>query len=108
MKDMLEVAVAPEQIEKAKQTMAKALQYFEDNLDGNSSYFIKEQLTYADIVAGTAVDAIPLLGIDLEPYPKVTTWLNNLRRRDSWQQTAPTPEQIETSKAVMKAILQKK
>ena len=108
MKDMLEVEVAAKQIEKAKQTMATVLQYFEANLDGNNPYFIGEQLTYADIVAGTAVDAIPLLGISLEPYPKVTVWLNNLRQRSSWQQTAPTPEQIETSKAVMKAILEKR
>ena len=108
MKDMLDLEVAAEQIEKAKQTMATALQYFEANLDGKNPYFMGEQLTYADIVAGTAVDAIPLLGISLEPYPQVTVWLNNLRQRSSWQQTAPSPEQIETSKAVMKAILQKR
>ncbi|WP_144863001.1 glutathione S-transferase N-terminal domain-containing protein [Hyella patelloides] len=108
MKDMLEVEVPDKQIEKAKGTMATVLQYFEANLDGNSSYFIGEQLTYADIVAGTAVDAIPLLGISLEPYPQVTAWLDNLRQRSSWQQTRPTQEQIEASRAVMKAILQKR
>lgn len=108
MKDMLEIEVAPKQIEKAQQTMATALQYFETNLKDNNSYFMGEQLTYADIVAGTAVDSIPLLGISLEPYPKVTAWLNNLRKRSSWQQTASTPEQIEASKAIMKAILEKR
>ena len=108
MKDMLEVEVAAKQIEKAKQTMATALQYFEANLDGHNPYFIGKQLTYADIVAGTAVDAIPLLGISLEAYPKVTAWLNLLRQRSSWQKTTPTPEQIEASKAIMKAILQKR
>lgn len=108
MKDMLEVEIAPQQIEKAKQTMATVLQYFEDNLSPNQPYFLGENLTYADIVAGTAVDSIPLLGISLEPYPKLTAWLNNLRERVSWQQTKPTPEQIEASKAVMKAILQKR
>ncbi len=108
MKDMLDVEVQGKQIEKAKQTMATALQYFEDNLDGNNPYFIGEQFTYADIVAGTAVSSIPLLGISLEPYPKVTNWLDNLQQRKSWQQTAATPEDIEKSKAVMKAILQKR
>ncbi len=108
MKDMLDVEVDSKQIEKAKQTMATALQYFEDNLDENNPYFIGEQFTYADIVAGTAVASIPLLGIALEPYPKVTKWLDNLQQRNSWQQTAPTPEDIEKSKAVMKAILQKR
>ncbi len=108
MKDMLDVPVEDKQIEKAQQTMATALQYFEDNLDANSSYFIGEQLTYADLVAGTAVSSIPLLGISLEPYPKVSKWLGNLEQRDSWQQTAVSPEDIEKSKAVMKAILQKR
>ena len=108
MKDMLEVEVAPPQIEKAKATMATALKYFEANLSPNNSYFIGEKFTYADIVAGTAVASIPLLGISLKPYPLVSKWLDNLSQRDSWQQTAPTPEQIEQSKAVMKAILQKR
>lgn len=108
MKDMLEVEVAPQQIEKAKATMATALKYFEANLSDNNSYFIGDKFTYADIVAGTAVQSIPLLGISLEPYPLVSKWLDNLSQRDSWQQTAPTPEQIEQSKAVMKAILLKR
>ncbi len=108
MKDMLEVKIPPEQIAKAKQTMATALEYFEANLPDNSPYFIGDKFTYADIVAGTAVASIPLLGISLEPYPLVSKWLENLEQRDSWKETAPTPEQIEQSKAVLKAILQKK
>ena len=108
MKDMLEVEVSPQQIEKAKQTMVTTLQYFEDNLIDNSPYFIGDKFTYADIVAGTAVASIPFLGISLEPYSQVSKWLDNLQQRDSWKQTALTPEQIEQSKAVMKAILQKR
>ncbi len=108
MKDMLEVEVSPQQIEKAKQNMVTTLQYFEDNLIDNSPYFIGEKFTYADIVAGTAVASIPFLGISLEPYSQVSKWLDNLQQRDSWKQTALTPEQIEQSKAVMKAILQKR
>ena len=108
MKEMLDVEVEAKQIDKAKQTMATALQYFEANLAENGPYFIGEKFTYADIVAGTAVASIPLLGISLEPYSKVTKWLNNLQQRESWQKTAPSPEDIETSKTVMKAILQKR
>ncbi|MDJ0747207.1 MAG: glutathione S-transferase family protein [Xenococcaceae cyanobacterium MO_167.B27] len=106
MKDVLDIPVEDKKIETAKQTMTTAVQYFEDNLDPSNSYFIGEQFTYADIVAGTAVASIPLLGISLEPYPKVSKWLANLQQRDSWKQTAPSPEDIEKSKAVMKAILQ--
>lgn len=108
MKEMLDVAVEEEKVERAKQTMATVLQYFEDNLQPDRPYFIGEQLTYADIVAGTAVAAIPNLGISLEPYSQVTKWVENLNQRSSWQQTVPSPEEIEKSKAVMKAILQRR
>ncbi|MGV2829679.1 glutathione S-transferase family protein [Myxosarcina sp. GI1(2024)] len=108
MKQMLDVEVTTQQIAAAKQTMATALQYFEDNLTANSSFFVDDRLTYADIVAGTAVAAIRTLGISLKPYSKVSKWIDNLQQRSSWQQTAPSAEDIETSKAVMKAILQKR
>ncbi|BAU62891.1 glutathione S-transferase [Stanieria sp. NIES-3757] len=108
MKDMLDVQVEEKKLEQAKQTMATVLEYFEDNLADNKPYFMGEKLTYADIVAGTAVASIPFLGIPLEPYPKVNQWCENLQQRTSWQKTAPTPEDIETSKAIMKAILQRR
>jgi glutathione S-transferase len=108
MKEMLDVAVEAQKIEQAKQLMGTVLQYFEANLLAYQPYFLGEQLTYADIVAGTAVAAIPNLGISLKPYPKITKWLENLNQRPSWQQTAPSPEDIEKSKAVMKAILQRR
>lgn len=108
MKEMLDVAVEEQKVEQAKQSMATALQYFEDNLESDKLYFVGEQLTYGDIVAGTAVAAIPNLGISLEPYPKVSKWVENLNQRSSWQQTTPSPEEIEKSRAVMKAILQRR
>lgn len=108
MKEMLDVAVEEQKVKQAKQSMAIALQYFEDNLEEDRLYIIGEQLSYADIVAGTAVAAIPNLGISLEPFPKVTQWVDNLNQRSSWQQTVPSPEEIERSRAIMKAILQKR
>ena len=108
MKEMLDVAVEEKKIQQAKQTMATALQYFEDNLAADELYFVGEELTYGDIVAGTAVAAIPKLGISLEPYPKVSKWIEHLNQRPSWQQTAPSAQEIEQSKAVMKAILQRR
>ncbi|GAB4530833.1 MAG: glutathione S-transferase family protein [Pleurocapsa sp.] len=108
MKDMLDVPVEAKQIEKAKGTMATTLQYFESKLLENEPYFLGKKFTYADIVAGTAVASIPFLNISLEPYTKLTKWLDNLQQRNSWQQTAPSSEDIEQSKAVMKAILQKR
>ncbi|MFM2310808.1 MAG: hypothetical protein RLZZ04_84 [Cyanobacteriota bacterium] len=106
MKQMLDVAVEEQKIKQARESMATVLQYFEDSLGEEHAYFIAEKLTYSDIVAGTAVAAIPRLGISLEPYPKVTQWLENLNQRSSWQQTAVSSAEIEKSKAIMKAILQ--
>ena len=108
MKEMLDVPVEAEKIDRAKQTMAIALQYFEDNLKSELPYFLGDNFSYADIVAGTAVAAIPNLGISLEPYPKVTNWIERLNQRPSWQKTALSQEEIEKSKAVMKAILQRR
>jgi len=108
MKEMLDVAVAEQKIVQAKQTMTTGLQYFEDSLKSDQTYFIGEELTYADIVAGTAVDAIPNLGVSLEPYPKVIKWVENLKQRSSWQDTAPSAEELERSKGIMKAILQRR
>jgi glutathione S-transferase len=106
MKQMLDVAVEEQKVIQARECMATVLQYFEDSLKADQAYFIAEKLTYADIVAGTAVAAIPSLGISFEPYPKVTQWLENLNQRSSWQQTAVSAAEIEKSKAIMKAILQ--
>ncbi|PSB10711.1 glutathione S-transferase family protein [Pleurocapsa sp. CCALA 161] len=108
MKQMLDLTVEEQKIKQAEQSMATVLQYFEDSLIEDQLYLIQEQLTYADIVAGTAVAAIPNLGISLKTYPKVTKWIENLNQRSSWQQTAPSSAEIEQSKAVMKAILQKR
>ena len=107
MKEMLNVPVEQQKVAQAKKTMATTLQYFEANLSGDRPYFL-EQLTYADIVAGTAVAAIHNLGISLEPYPKLTKWIEQLNQRPSWQQTAPSAEEIERSKAIMKTILQRR
>ena len=108
MKEMLDVPVEAPKVQQAKKSMATALQYFEDNLTEDQPYFMGGELTYADIVAGTAVAAIPNLGISLEPYPKVTKWVDNLNQRPSWQQTMPSAAEIEQSKAIMKAILQRR
>jgi glutathione S-transferase len=49
------------------------LQFYESLL-GDSPYFAGEELTLADVVAGTLVPSLPLFGIHLEPYPKVKAW----------------------------------
>ena len=108
MKEMLDVPIEAEKVQQAKQSIATVLQYFEDNLEQDQPYLLGEQLSYEDIVAGSAISGIPNLGISLEPYPKVTQWVDRLNQRASWQETAASLEDLEKSKAMIKGILQKR
>lgn len=108
MRQMMDLEVEAKKLEQAEGAIATVLQFFENNLDQNSPYFIGEQFTYADIVAGTAVPSIPLLGISLDNYPKVKRWCEGLQQRESWQQTTPKPEEYEAAKAAIKAILSRR
>ena len=108
MREMLELPVDSKKLEMAKKQIGTVLQYFEDNLVENSPYFFGENLTLADIVAGTAVPSIPRLGISLDEYPKVKKWCEGLQKRESWQKTELKTEEIEASKAILKAILERK
>ncbi|MGQ4648628.1 glutathione S-transferase N-terminal domain-containing protein [Lyngbya aestuarii] len=104
MRQMMELAVDSQKLDQAKQQIAKVLNFFESKL-GNSPYFINEQLTLADIVAGTAVPSLPLFGISLDNYPKLQNWCDALNKRESWQQTTPNPEEIEAAKSGIREIL---
>lgn len=92
----------PEKIEQAKQKIAIVLRFFENMLD-NRPYFGSQNLTLADIVAGTVVSWLPKVGISLSDYPKINTWCDRLVQRPSWQSTEATPEEMAAFKAVIQA-----
>lgn len=106
MQKMVQLSVAPEKIEAAQQQIAKVLSFFENKLS-NNSYFIGENLTLADIVAGNSSFFLSLMGISVDSYPKVKTWLEQLMQRESFVKTAPTPEEIEAAKPLVKKQLEK-
>lgn len=103
-KQMVQLDVEPIKVEAARQQITTVLQFYESLL-GDSLYFAGEELTLADIVAGTLVPSLPLFGIDLEPYPKVKVWSERLAQRESWQYTTPSPEQIEAAIPNVRKIL---
>lgn len=103
-KQMVQLDVEPTKVEAARQRIATVLQFYESLL-GDSPYFAGEELTLADVVAGTLVPSLPLFGIDLAPYPKVKAWSERLTQRESWQQTTPSPEQIEAAIPNVRKIL---
>lgn len=97
-----------EDLAKLEQAIEKSnivLQLFE-RLLGNDTYFGgSEQLTLADIVAGTVVQWLPELGVPLDAYPQIKAWCDRLMQRPSWQTTQPTPEEMETFKSRTQTLL---
>jgi len=93
-----------EKLQEAKQNLAQVLRFFESKL-ADRTYFGDQQLTLADIVAGTAIPFLPSLGLPLEDYPRLKDWCDRLMTRESWKQTQPTAQQITKFKAQMKALL---
>ena len=66
---------------------------FLEHLLGDSVYFAGQQLTLAEIVAGTLVCRMPDLGISLADYPNLDTWSKRLLSRPCWQQIELTSEE---------------
>lgn len=77
---------------------------FLENLLGDSPYFASEQLTLAEIVAGTLVYRMPDLGIALTDYPRLNVWSERLLSRPSWQQIELSSEEWSNFKRRMRLI----
>jgi glutathione S-transferase len=78
------------------------LKFFENLLD-DRPYFASENLALAEVVAGTVVPLLPIVGISLSEYPKLNAWCDRLVARTTWQATEPTPEAIEAFKSILMA-----
>jgi glutathione S-transferase len=112
-KQLMGLAIEPSSVDKARQRAIAILQFFEDTiagadskLFGNRPYFTGNTFTIADIVAGTLVPSASMFGILLEPYPRLNAWIDRLSQRESFRQTAPTPEQIQVALPTIKKIME--
>lgn len=92
--------VEPWKLEAAQQRVTTILQFFEELLN-EKTYFVKEKLTLAEVVAGTLVPSLPL-----EDYPRLRAWSERLNQRESWQQTVAHPEAIEAALPNIRKILE--
>jgi len=92
----------PEKIEQAHQKVATVLKFFE-NLLGDRPYFGSENITLADVVAGTVIPWLSRGGVSLSDYPKLSAWCDRLIANPAWQATEATPEAIENIKSIMAA-----
>lgn len=103
---VLENQDSPKYIE-AKQQVEKVLEFFAENLKDNS-YFGGENLSLADIIAGTDISFLPHLGIDLSKYPNLKNWFERLMQRPSWQKTELSAEEFEQFRRVLIKMRQRK
>ena len=87
-----------EKIELALQKISTVLKFFESLL-GDRPFFGSENLTLADVVAGTVIPWLPRGGVSLSDYPKLNAWCDRLIARPTWKDTEPTPAAIEWIKS---------
>ncbi|AFY93244.1 glutathione S-transferase family protein [Chamaesiphon minutus] len=112
-KQLIGVEIDPTSVEKARQRANAILQFFEDTIAGADSklfgdrpYFTGNTFTIADIVAGTLVPSVAMFGISLDSYPGLNAWIERLSQRESFRQTAPTPEGVQAALPTIKKILE--
>jgi glutathione S-transferase len=81
-----------DEVEYAKLRAINTLNFLEQML-GDSTYFAGDQLTLAEIVAGTFIHRVGDLGIAINDYPKLQRWSDRLMVRSAWQQIQLSEEE---------------
>ncbi|MGF1497668.1 MAG: glutathione S-transferase family protein [Elainellaceae cyanobacterium] len=77
---------SPEPDEATLQQVATVLDFLTEQL-GDAAYFGGDNLSLADITAGTAFPLLHRLGIGFEGHPAIAAWYERIAARPSWQQT---------------------
>jgi len=108
MQQAMQFPVTSKQVEAAQSRTATLLDFLEQHLCLGSPYFIGADFTRADIVAGTLLPALPMLGISLALYPKLQTWLARISQRPSWQQTELQPDAVASGREQVQQILERR
>lgn len=93
---------------QAHEHIDKVLKFLTECGLGNSSYFTGEQLSLADIVAGTDLSLLPKLGVSFNNYPQLKDWFERLTQRESWQKTELSDQDYEKFKRVLIKLRRRK
>jgi glutathione S-transferase len=104
---MIGLTVEAQKLVAAKERVMIVMQFYEKIL-GEQTYFVGEKITLADIVAGVSLSFAEWVGISWEDYPQLKAWLERLAIRESWQQTAPSPEAVEAALPNVRKILERR
>jgi glutathione S-transferase len=94
MLTLIRVTDSENVISKANQQINAMLGFLEKHLN-NRLYIAGDQISLAEIVAGSLIHWLPLLNVNLSNYPQVELWSNLLIQRPAWQATQPNPEIIQ-------------
>ena len=101
-KQMMGFGNDPEDVlAKAREKAEVSLQFYADQL-GEKPFFCGDQITLADIVAGTYAPWFEGLGLPMEKYPTLVAWISRLMERPSWQTTQPTEQDMAAFRDRMK------
>ena len=92
-----------QELEYSKYRVTHVLSFFEEIL-GDRHYFGGQNLTLAEIVAGTLVPTLPNLGISLTDYPRLSNWSERLLERNSWQQIQLSAEEFDNFKRRIRVL----
>lgn len=101
------LTVAASAIARSQARLTLSLQFLESRLSGGP-FYLGETLTRADVVAGTLVVTLPMLGEELAAYPKLLAWSDRLAERPSWQATTPKPVELATALPMVRKILERR
>lgn len=102
IKQMMGFGQDPEEaIAQAKQKAEVVLKFYADKL-GDQPFFCGDQLTLADVVAGTFAPWFEQLGLPMDTYPTLQAWTNRLMARPAWKSTQPTKEDLAAFRDRMK------
>lgn len=89
---------------KYAQLRAETVLTFLESLLGDAKYFAENQLTLAEVVAGTIVHKMPELGVSLDNFPRLNGWSERLLARPTWQQIKLSAEEWHTFRRRMRVI----
>lgn len=88
---------SPDRGEAALQHLVTVLDFFTQQL-GDAAYFGGNELSLADVTAGTALPLFVRLGLELNEHPAIAAWYERLMAREPWQKTEPDEEAFRTWK----------
>jgi glutathione S-transferase len=73
----------PSLVRESEAALARFLPILDAQLDGKEH--VLGQLSVVDFAAAPWLEAAPMLGVALEPYPRVQAWLARMQARPYWK-----------------------